>query len=65
MTLRPPRPRRPHVHEFHGLWGHYGEFGPQDKHFHPCTDERCRVDLVGEGRDCGGPTTPHHRETRR
>lgn len=48
-----------HRHWFTSLWCHFGPFGPQDQHLHPCAKPTCEAVIVGEGRDCGGPTTPH------
>lgn len=48
-----------HRHEFHALWWHFGPYGRQDVHLHPCD---CGTELVGVGRECGGPDTPHKRK---
>ena len=48
-----------HTHEFHGLWWTFGPFGRQDVHMHPCATTGCGSEMVGEGRTCGGPSTPH------
>lgn len=48
--------KRLHEHEFHALHWHFGQYGRQDVHMHPCD---CGTELVGEGRECGGPKTKH------
>lgn len=52
-----------HHHEFSGLWWHLGPHGRQDVHVHSCHDEDCDRVLIGEGRECDGRRSHHHRET--
>ncbi len=59
---RSPQVKR-HKHEFTALSWNFGPYGDQDVHVHSCFTEGCYRALIGEGRFCGGPDTPHRRTT--